>query len=905
MTTIAEYMADSISVSKIKEKLVDFILSKPEGERWKDFYESSTGTLFLELLAVMGSYIGYQSLISRRESYQWDAKIRSSSVAIAETFGYPVYRGKNEHLVLTIKPTETITLSKFSLVGQCLDKDLVCIEPLNLIYDEEISFEVAIGTLKETSLEVSTTNPKNFRFDVPSVSEDFILFLNGTELPVSTRILNLINDYYVVLTNSVGSLDVLYLNRQPPESWFSNTLYSNGQYISPDFSWRGETEYSLGDRVEPIDSNGFYYEVTQAGTSSDSEPTWPIEKDVIVSDNTIEWKCLGSTPERLYFKSGSIGTAYSGATEPIWPMELGETVDDNEVEWICIRDYTYSLYPYQIGDTLSVKYIELAEVVHTEQDLDLYYGALISSTLENSYSGPESIDDIKINSSLYHETERVVKGRNDYKKIFRQLLPNSVDTNGHDVSPAVVELSYVKDHTTELWLPGIYKSIGDIIMPSLPNNKLYQAITSGYTSSDTNGISADTEPIWPTSVGSTIKDGQIVWECKGTFTSQTTWEADTIYNINDAVAPTVSNGYYYMPLKFEIEPEWPLEVDYEVVDNEVTWKCIDDIFLKGYESSTWEVNTNVSEGDFIIPIVPKNYFYQALNEGLTGSEEPVWPTVLGETVIDNEVVWACYDLMDAEKYQKNRTLEALVSYRTFGVEPPTIKDPEIVYVKLSITVTLNSSNILLSTILDDVDTILEDKERKLYEDMTIEDIEYDLERLSYVKIARVIVTSETKSDVWASYKLYGLRDVVRPTTENGYYYESYYNRNAAEYGYSQGTEIVYSQGSEPVWPTTLGETVSGGNGQITWECVDEPVEVVDTWDRNTAYELNQVILPTVSTGYAYKVSNIAGTEPVWPTNVGESIIDGEVYWVCKDPSQSPPNCDWRQYYIIGREVTLA
>lgn len=902
MTTID---TNAISIPEIKASILEYIQNKPESDRWKDFYESSTGTMLVELLAAMGGYISYQNLIARRESYLWDAKIRSSNVAIAESKGYPVYRGKNEHFVLTMTPTESAVLEKYSVIGTCLDKDIVTLEPLNLIYDEQISFEVVVGDLKETSKTINTSDPHNFRFDISGISEDFLLFLDEVEVPVSTRILDLLNDYYCVLTNSLGSLDVLYLNRTPPESWVSNSLYSNGQYISPDFTWRDETTYAVGQHCTPSDDNGLYYQATVGGETSDTEPTWPTTIDETVTDGEVTWRCMGALPERLYFKSTSVGTAYSGSNEPLWPIELGAVVEDNEVIWQCVRDYTYSLYTYEPGSVLMVKYIELAEVTYTEADIDLYYGNLISTTLENSYSSPEDIDDIKINASLYHETERVIKGRHDYKKIFRELLPNSVGTNGHDVSPAIVELSYVKDHTTRLWAIKSYVEAGTEIMPSSPNNFIYQATNSGYTAVDTNGISGVIEPTWPTTIGETVDDGQIRWKCAGEGTGDAVWETMTTYNINASIEPTTANGYYYMPQEFLVEPSWPIAIDAEVTDNEIVWRCIDTVFLKGYEASTWEVDTEVITGEFVIPIVSQNFFYQAQNSGITGPTEPTWPKVLGETVEDNGIVWECYDLMDAEKYQKNIALEKLSSYRVFGVEPPTIVDPKIVHVFLNISLTVSDDSVLLATAKADIDAILEESERSLYSELDVDDIEYAIERLSYVKIARVVLVSETKSETWESYRLYRLRDVVRPTIENGFYYESYYNRSAEEEGYSQGDQYAYSQGSEPVWPTTLGETVEGGNGHIVWTCVEIPVDPVNEWARNNLYSLDAIVVPSEATGFAYQITSIQNLEPTWPTTVGESVVDGAVYWVCRDPNQSPPKCDWNEYYIIGRKVTLS
>ncbi len=893
----------AISVTAIKEELLAFINSKPDAEKWKDFYESSTGTMFIELLAAMGGYIAYQSLIARREAYLWDAKIRSSNIALAESKGYPVYRGKNEHFILTMNPTETASFEKYAVIGQCLDKDIVVLENLQIIYNEQISVEVAIGDVKEIVKEITTSDPTNFRFNVSNVSEDFMLLLDGIEVPISKRVLDLLNDYYCVLTNSLESIDVLYLNIQPPSSWLSNSLYSNGQYVTPNFSWRAETNYTEGQRVVPVIANGLFYECIVGGLSSISEPSFPLIQNDTVNDNEITWKCLGGIPDNIYFKSIEVGTAYSGSNEPIWPIEIGATIQDNEIIWQCLRDVTYSKYPYESGSILTLRYIELGELNYTDQDIDLFYGNLISTTLENSYSEKESIEDIKINASLYHETGRVIKGRKDYSKIFRELLPNSVDTNGHDVSPAVVELSYVKDHTTELWSHSKYINVGDNIMPSIPNNYIYQAVNSGYTAVETMGVSGETEPVFPTTIGETVVDNQIVWECSDETTEiLTLWTASTEFNISATITPTIPNGYYYSVLELNVEPIWNLELESEVTDNEITWKCIDTIFLKGYNAQTWEVDKTIEENDFIIPIVAQNFFYIAKNAGITGTSEPLWPIIIGDTVDDNGIVWECYDLIDAEKYQKNRALELLASYRPFGIEPPTIVDPKIVYVLLDILVSINSVTTLLSTVKNDIDAILETHERNLYATMEIEDIEYEIEQLSYVKIARVNLIAESKSTEWSSYTAYRLRDIVIPTVPNGFYYESYYNREAAEQGYSQGDQKVYSQAYEPGWPTTLGETITGGNGHIVWECIE--FSLTDNWKRNTLYELNTIVNPTISNGFSYKLSLIVNLEPDWPTVEGESVVDNDIYWVCKNISQSIPKCDWKEYYIIGRKVTI-
>lgn len=55
--------------------------------------------------------------------------------------------------------------------------------------------------------------------------------------------------------------------------------------------WQASNAYSLGDAARPVTRNGFAYEVTSAGTSGASEPTWPTTPGNTVVDNGVTWTC--------------------------------------------------------------------------------------------------------------------------------------------------------------------------------------------------------------------------------------------------------------------------------------------------------------------------------------------------------------------------------------------------------------------------------------------------------------------------------------------------------------------------------------------------------------------------------------------------------------------------------------
>lgn len=98
--------------------------------------------------------------------------------------------------------------------------------------------------------------------------------------------------------------------------------------------WAATTAYSLGNRVEPTTPNTYVYEVTTAGTSGGSEPTWPTTVGSTVVDGTIVWTCVANRHElteiKLALTNGGLAAATPGAA-----LNLGATINSgsaNQVE---------------------------------------------------------------------------------------------------------------------------------------------------------------------------------------------------------------------------------------------------------------------------------------------------------------------------------------------------------------------------------------------------------------------------------------------------------------------------------------------------------------------------------------------------------------------------------------------
>lgn len=56
------------------------------------------------------------------------------------------------------------------------------------------------------------------------------------------------------------------------------------------------------------------------------------------------------------------------------------------------------------------------------------------------------------------------------------------------------------------------------------------------------------------------------------------------------------------------------------------------------------------------------------------------------------------------------------------------------------------------------------------------------------------------------------------------------------------------------------------------------------WQASHNYAIDEIVIPTVDNGFYYTVTtdsgSSSGTEPVWPTTVGATIVDGGITWTC-------------------------
>ena len=931
----------------------NFVQNKNDSSTFRDFFAGSVGSTLIELASGYSEFNSYASIVSRRESYLPEARLIDSAIGMAQTLGYSTFRGQNPKFTLTFIPTVDMVINKFDIIGSVNSYDVISLEDKSLKYGESTDLLVVIGTLKIAALSISDAKTYDFRFAQDKISEDIQLKLDGTIVPISNILYDLLEDNFVVLSNPVGGIDVRYLNRSQPERWIEYNRYTFLDYVLPRYDWRSKFSYSVGDivsRTDPVDFLPILYVCVNEGVSSLKEPNWNEITGEYTSDSFVRWKCLGRIEKQYFFRNITPGISISGLVEPIWLHAtqnldgswkinpLGQKVVDGNLEWICTETYEYSKYFYNTGSILQLTYVELEDIAYTKTSLQLDIGTITNVSIENEFKDAENLKEIKRNAPLYNETRYVIRGREDYRKIFQILLTNCVDTNGFDPIPAVVELTYVKDHTNHLWTPDTYYEVGDEVISTDGNGRIYRATSSGYGGTTKKGTSGNSVPNFYSvieayselenqgvnfdtvemqgeiiSALNPVKDNVLTWYPR--FLGSKTrppmyWQPSNEYNLHDEI--DIGHQKIYFTLEeINAEPDWPLMFGESVKDNTVNWVCVDHIYLDGYDFEYWKQDHYYKLGTYVMPVVETGYFYLCMKEGKSGPKEPNWPITICDEIQDggeDGCTWQCFDRSDAPKYVKNNCVKKLEKYRQYGVSPPIITDPRLVIVDIKFEL-VNNINIDRVTIQKDLFNIIDKYQRKLNTYVDIKILEESIEeQMDYVKIARAKITGNNKTQEHQEGHLYRISDVVS-VVGSPYLYVA--NRiETGGYGYTQWRDRSYSQTKEPDWndPLTINEGNTYKDGKLVWEIKNRNImvgELNSYWEPDTVYPIGAVVLPTgvTSSTYYAEVIEVEYPEINWPKKPGTSILDGRVFWTCIDPEKTAVPLGWDEYYLFNFSFT--
>ncbi len=175
----------SLSFEQIKTDLITYSEGLPDYESWRDFFEGGSGTTLIQLMAGLGSYLSYHSMMARREGSLFYAKLRSTIYGIAALLGYPVNRKSAALFDMTIRrdaSEPTIVWSRYDVNGDSNPIGTIKSVPLSFVLDDVQLIpgynyfnsdpgrsQIVIGQWKK--YELTATNSQDF-FEVNVIVSD-------------------------------------------------------------------------------------------------------------------------------------------------------------------------------------------------------------------------------------------------------------------------------------------------------------------------------------------------------------------------------------------------------------------------------------------------------------------------------------------------------------------------------------------------------------------------------------------------------------------------------------------------------------------------------------------------------------------------------------------------------------
>lgn len=169
MANLTPINLDSLSFETILGDLKAWLDSKPDGAAWKDFYDSSDGTIIAEWMAGLATFRAYQELVRVRESQIDNAQLTSSVYELAFNRGLMIPPGTAPEMLLTIEETTTVSVDYGDYVGTCGSYELYSLEAKTLNPGSN-TLRVVAGHLNEFTQQISSLPKfKTFQFTTKDV----------------------------------------------------------------------------------------------------------------------------------------------------------------------------------------------------------------------------------------------------------------------------------------------------------------------------------------------------------------------------------------------------------------------------------------------------------------------------------------------------------------------------------------------------------------------------------------------------------------------------------------------------------------------------------------------------------------------------------------------------------------
>lgn len=561
----------SLSFNDIKQNIINFVQSKPDANRWRDFYTGGEGTILIELIAGYSYYTAIKILFSREETYLAYANTLLSARAMALNSAYSAFRGTNRRYKIKFTPKVTAAIPAFTVIGSQGDYDFICLEDTILTEGEEAIVYGAVGTFGSLSIEVPSPDLHVFRFNDDLISDDYKLYLNDNELPTTSINAEALEDKYLVQSNAVGGVNVTYLNLQED---FTHK-YRTGDILRLDYiqyqniPYSKEIEIDYADEVE-IESTENVVVPETIESIQNKAPIMYETQQLIRSREDYTKNFLRLQSKFVDTTGRDLSPAY---------VELSYVQNDFMVLTDEEKEKLLKALSYKRPFGIPLPYINKPRFMTIPLNVDLklmssniimatYNDIVAARMLDYEYKFSDDLGEVKIDLA---ETERLLEQEDNVKR------------------------AYLSRDLTK-FRPNEYYSLGDVYYDPKDEEFLYRATNIVYQT-------LETEPNWNYTIGKTTQDGNIIWEAIPQSGYPSAWQSKENVVLYDLRVPTNPklNGIMFRAISGKSvsnateEPEWNTEKGSFTEDHELIWCCVEYVAT----ASNWSPNTWYNLGDII------------------------------------------------------------------------------------------------------------------------------------------------------------------------------------------------------------------------------------------------------------------------------------------------------------------
>lgn len=123
----------------------------------------------------------------------------------------------------------------------------------------------------------------------------------------------------------------------------------------------------------------------------------------------------------------------------------------SSVDIMYLNTFPGAKYVYGTDTEFTIRYIELANVGNAAfTDSMFTYGTLKDYYNISTYLPFESVESMKVNAPLDHETQNLIRAKQDYANRMREIVPTVHDSSYYPITPTYTQITYLKDDFTLL-----------------------------------------------------------------------------------------------------------------------------------------------------------------------------------------------------------------------------------------------------------------------------------------------------------------------------------------------------------------------------------------------------------------------------------------------------------------------